>query len=456
MDITAFTEDIQADNEYAYKVLVYPNITFQKNLERDSYVVVIREALRRMTALRPDVHWTLIVPEIVNSLSKLPNVDQKILSMPSYPNLMRTHFNANEFLRLVDWKNQDFDIVYSHLPEHTAQIANVFANSTHLTPKIVGYCHWFEVPENTAYAKTMLWSNLAGLLEMEECGVNSEWLKEFILTEFAWMVTPNILAKLDNIIQPHYLGIDGHDLKYVPNLGHKHIIFNHRANDYTGWSWFAKMMDEIWETRQDFTVHTTLAQSDRPWNKSQNLTFREEYLAFLQQMDFGVGCFEKYSAWSISTTDGLSQGTPYLLPHNLCYPEMVGKDYPLLYSNRADFKKQFVELLDGEGALNSAVVSLKSTVPPMMWDTRVDSWFGNTETPWSSVFDLNKCSLKSKTEGYQKVLGIIEDAGSITKKDLLKKLGWGVSISWSPYRNMLRNESHIRFTKDKYEVRTGK
>ena len=30
----------------------------------------------------------------------------------------------------------------------------------------------------------------------------------------------------------------------------------------------------------------------------------------------------------------------YILPNKLCYPEMVGSDYPLLYDNKDDFLKK--------------------------------------------------------------------------------------------------------------------
>ena len=36
----------------------------------------------------------------------------------------------------------DYDIVYSHLPEHTLQLKNLFFNSTNIDPKFIGYCHW--------------------------------------------------------------------------------------------------------------------------------------------------------------------------------------------------------------------------------------------------------------------------------------------------------------------------
>ena len=37
MNIFNFTEQKDSDKEYKYKVLVYPNITYMKDLEKDSY-----------------------------------------------------------------------------------------------------------------------------------------------------------------------------------------------------------------------------------------------------------------------------------------------------------------------------------------------------------------------------------------------------------------------------------
>ena len=68
MDITRWTEDVEERKEYKHRVLVYPNITYQADLERDSYVVVIREALKHLIEARPDVYWVLIVPSLVKSL----------------------------------------------------------------------------------------------------------------------------------------------------------------------------------------------------------------------------------------------------------------------------------------------------------------------------------------------------------------------------------------------------
>ena len=58
-----------------------------------------------------------------------------------------------------------------------------------------------------------------------------------------------------------------------------------------------------------------------------------------------------------------------------------------------------------------------------------------------------------KSESYNKIVDLIHKKKSVTKKEILDFLGWGVRISFSGYRNRLRNEPTIRFTKNRYEVR---
>ena len=57
-----------------------------------------------------------------------------------------------------------------------------------------------------------------------------------------------------------------------------------------------------------------------------------------------------------------------------------------------------------------------------------------------------------KSESYNKVVDFIHKKKSVTKKQILDHLGWGVRISFSGYRNRLRTEDTIRFTKNRYEV----
>ena len=445
MNIFDFTNDQDSEKEYNYKILVYPNITYMRDLEKDSYVVVLHNVIKELNKIRDDIHWTILSPTDIKSLT-FENTTQIPINMPSYPNAMRCHFNYEEIKKNLRWKYTDYDVLYSHLPEHTLNMINLLENDTNINPKVVGYCHWYEVPENTNYSKTMLMNNVAGMLEMEECGVNSEWLKDLVLDKVARTYHPRIVHSLEEIIQPHYLGIDKVDMKSKPTGNN--IIFNHRDNEYTGFRWFINQMDLLWEKRQDFTVYTTLADIDRPYARRVKISSRDEYLKFLKSMKVGVGCFQKYSAWSISTTDSLSMGVPYVLPNKLCYPEMVGKDYPLLYNNSKEFLQNIEDVLNSDFVRGVAVTYLKKSINDFKWENRVPSWFNK----WNFLNPNEFKMIGNKSESYNKILDFIHKKKSATKNDILTYLNWGVRISFSPYRNRLRKEPTIRFTKDRYEV----
>ena len=447
MNIFDFTKEKDSDKEYPYKILVYPNITYMRDLEKDSYVVVLRNVIKELNKVRDDIHWTIMSPGDIKSLT-FENTTQIPINLPSYPNAMRCHFNYNEIKANLRWKETDYDVVYSHLPEHTLNMSNLLENDTNISPKYVGYCHWYEVDENTNYSKRMLMDNYNGMLEMEECGVNSVWLKELVLKKAKKYYNDEIISKLDKIIQPHYLGIDKINNVEVPTKK-KTIIFNHRDNYYTGWTWFIDRMDELYKQRQDFTVYTTLADLDRPYSKSVKISDRDEYLDFIRSMHVGVGTFQKYSAWSISTTDSLSMGVPYILPNKLCYPEMVGKEYPLLYDGKDEFLKRLNGALDDDGSVDKAKEYLKTKIEEFPWASRVPQWFNGWSFLQTDSFDM----IGNKSESYDKIVDFIHKKKSVTKKEILDYLGWGVRISFSPYRNRLRTESTIRFTKNRYEVR---
>lgn len=435
------------DREYNYRILVYPNITYQKALEKDSFVVVLHNVIRVMNQIRSDIHWTILTPYKTPSL-QFDNTEQRILPMPSYPNTMRTHFNVFDLDKVIDWKSEDFDIVYSHLPEHTLQLKNYFHNRTNLRPKFIGYCHWYEVKENTNYDETMFLANVSGMLSMEECGVNSIWLKNLVLKRAAEYFNDDVIKKLDKIIQPHYLGIDSVDIPDTEPSA-KRIMFNHRDNAYTGWSWFIDEMKSLYDKRNDFSVVTTLINPTKDtsvFQTRERLHNRSVYLNFLSNVYIGVGCFQDYSAWSISTTDGLSRGVPYVLPRGLCYSEMVGSDYPLLYDTKEEFIEIVQKLLD-DPTYRSYIKNtyLRKIANNLLWESTVPRWFNN----WK-VFD--ELDGGKKTDTFDIVKNYIISRGSATKKELINDvLGWGKTFSFQKYRNLLRDDNDIILTEYGYK-----
>ena len=152
MNIYKYANSKDIDKTYNYKILVYPNITYMRDLEKDSYVVVLANVIREINKVRDDIHWTILSPTEVQSLIfkslQFENTTQLQIEFPSYPNAMRTHFDYMNFMKALDWKNNEYDIVYSHLPEHTNLLTNAIYNNTNMRPMFIGYCHWFEVKEN--------------------------------------------------------------------------------------------------------------------------------------------------------------------------------------------------------------------------------------------------------------------------------------------------------------------
>jgi len=82
----------------------------------------------------------------------------------------------NKMLRHEDW-----DFVYTYLPEHTLQLENHFNNMTNCRPVIFGYDAYIEIPKTTGYESSLLRHHYAGLLSMNSCGVNSQAVKDTII-----------------------------------------------------------------------------------------------------------------------------------------------------------------------------------------------------------------------------------------------------------------------------------
>jgi hypothetical protein len=315
--------------EYKFRVLVYPNITKKYNeIMKDSYIVLIPKVLRAITKINPSVHFTILNPIHLFELDEMKNVKQLIYNQKfsSNNNEMRTSFffDGGVFMDVLNYEENDFDMVYSHLPEHTLQISNLLFNQTHSVPKIIGYSHWFDF--NNASVKNMSIQNFAGLLEMETCGVNSQWLKDEVIKQSKKYFNDKVVSKLENIIQPHQLGVDEIDFKEPTNPKIKTIAFNHRGQSYMGFNWFVSSMEKLWKIRKDFRVVTFQKDADcskyewTDYQKPQSLKKREDYLNKLQSCFIGVGCFDGSkgsggASWSISVTDGLSLGVPYVLPN---------------------------------------------------------------------------------------------------------------------------------------------
>ena len=66
-DVSDYFVDKNKSTQYDYKILLYGNYTYRKNLEADSLVEVLRHTIPFISK-RWKVHFTLLIPEFVQSL----------------------------------------------------------------------------------------------------------------------------------------------------------------------------------------------------------------------------------------------------------------------------------------------------------------------------------------------------------------------------------------------------
>ena len=433
------------DKEYKYKVLVYPNITFQKDLEKDSYVVVLGNIIKEMNKIRNDLHWTILSPELIPSL-EFDNTEQLIVPQVSYPNSMRMSFPFKEVYKAINWKHNDYDIVYTHLPEHTGQLKNLFFNSTNIEPTIIGYTHWTEFKEITNYHYQVgLALNIIGLLQQQKCGINTNAQKQLVIKNAKEWFNDYVVKQLDDILEPHYLGWETPN--YEKQTTDKNIIvYNHRPHTYKNYPWFLEQMDKLWEQRQDFEVWVPLAESKEREYITIDKYDRYGYFSKLSSCKVGVCCKQKYEGWAISATDGMSVGVPYMFSDDGSYHELADKA-GIYYKDSNEFLTLMNKVLDDENFRNEYSEKSLQRFEDSKWDKqilKINDMFQN------SMDNLRQIG---KTESYDRMVEFIKNKKSVTKNEIMRHMGdWGVRVKFNGYRNRLRTEKDIKLTKNRYEV----
>lgn len=289
------------------KVLLIPNITYQRDLGSDSYIQVVHKMCRLMS----DYHFISPQTELLDYMN-LNNVEQRIINLPTYPNAMRAHFKSKE------WEIYDPDVIFSHLPEWTYQIKQLFPETS-----IIGYSHWFEFKEVTNYPRRLFRRNVIGILEMERCFVNTEAQRQLLLEEASEYFNERVINRLDEVTTPFHLGVDENDVvDDINDETEKIIVFNHRPDTYKHFPQFVKTIDKLWEQRKDFEVWVPLkGKSDKEWMNTEKFE-KAGYYEKLQRCRVGVSPKQVYRGWSVSTTDGLMNGCPYVMYDDLYYHEL--------------------------------------------------------------------------------------------------------------------------------------
>lgn len=429
------------------RILVYPNITFQKDLEKDSYIQVIKNQIKILNSIRDDLWFYLILPKEVTSLKSnlitrdFDNVTQYYIDLPTYPPTMRSHFDVNIMQKKILSMDLDFDLIMSHLPEHTHQLVNTMYNLTHHQPKVFGYCHWFDLKGVVASSKDSFIQNITGLLEYDRCYLNTEHQKGLVLNQSKKTFNDKVISKLEKILQVQHLGVVETDIvKKINENPEKIIVFNHRPDAYKNYEGFLDIVGELRKIRQDFKVWIPLLKkSNRDFITATSPSHSDDknwYYNELRKCCVGFSPKQKYGGWSVATTDGMMNGVPYIMFNDTYYKELC---------QSADFfddDDSAVKLLD-KYLSDSDYRNQKSKVC-LDWISK-NLIYRNEMIKMSEYMDnlLERTTSVSETPTLKKIIGWIQTDSKITKSEIRKRLGWGRGLKWTPYRRTLMKHPNI-------------
>ena len=434
--------DLEEKKVKTVRVLVYPNITFQKDLEKDSYIQVIKNQIKLLNKIRDDLWFYMILPEPVPSL-QFDNVTQWYTEFETYPPTMRSNFRVDVIRKMLH-NGLDFDLVMSHLPEHTHQLVNTLYNVTHHTPLVFGYCHWFDVREVVAWPKDSFLQNITGLLEYDRCYLNTQYQKDLVLNQASETFNDKTIERLDKILTVQHLGVNVEDIVSDINENpEKIIVFNHRPDTYKHFKQFIEVMDDLWKIRQDFKVWIPLL--DKP-NREYVITDKGDkqwYYKELQKCYVGFSPKQKYGGWSVATTDGMMNGVPYIMYNDTYYHEL--NQMGDFFDNDHDATMLLNTYLDDPQYRNEEAEKALSWIE----DNLV---YKNEVNKMSSYMDelLLKQKVMGDSNKLNEIIDFIRQGQCVTKKDIMNFVGWGRGIKWTPYRRALMSHPNIFDTMDEY------
>lgn len=300
-------------------VLIIPNYTFSKNLEKDSFVDVIYQHIKAVEG----VQWILPVP-MGKGISKLnlPNVRQVQCNISGNMIWMRSNFPL-DVIKL--FKSESYDYVYSHLPDwHVSRFTKV---------PIIGYAHWWEMKECNGESwlnhSRNIYHELVNILDWEVCYLNTQHQKEMLLDNARILFNDETVAKLDSILEVMHLSVNKENIVEKPSYDYeKVIVFNHRTETYKGWGRFYDWMKKYREHRQDFKVWAPLL--DKPvtesWIDSSKYP-KDQYYQLLRTSAVCVQPKQLHAGWSVSATDAMMNGCPVLFEEQDCYFEIDSNAY---------------------------------------------------------------------------------------------------------------------------------
>jgi len=495
------------------RILVWPNITFDiEQLEKDSYVQTIHKMIGGLNKVRNDLWWELVLPLTSNDFKffdEYENVDVVQVKWPQNIQTTRGHFDKfslnTSFVKKdtdkegrlasahdgieykirrernttigktqdtdfnihwkyyedeVNWNFKDIDLIFSHLPETTWNLANYLGNEWHHIPPVLGYCHWFDVPEVCNWQYPAFMRECEGISLMKKCYVNTESQKKLVLKNAEKQFSDEFVKKLNRTIEPYHLPVldsevmDEIKKPFKDGLGTQIIVFNHRTKTYKDFKNFIlKICDPLWSKRQDFKVWIPLLDlaqmkemGDMSWQDrlvknggyidDTKFDDKESYHSYLSKCKVGYSPPQKYNGWSVATTDGMMSGCPFIMFDADYYHELnPTADYFTGYDYAIKLLEKYLD--DDKYRDEKAQESLDYVREKLTWSTAIKRLSEDIDEVIESTPSANP-----NGDGMRKLLDDLKDKGTMTKRELITQR-WGSGIKFTPYRRALMEHPNV-------------
>ena len=436
--------DLSSIGKSTYQILVTPNITNARNLNADSYILVMENVIKELNKIRDDLFFHLPITEFCPRLD-FPNTKQYIFKMPSFPNAMRAHYDFYQWNEVLNAKKIEMDIIWSHLPEQAANIKNHCHNIYSQDIAVIGYSHWIENSEFAPNWKTTFYhNNITGMLQMDKCGLNTQTQIDALLEEASEHYSQKTIDKLKDIMIPLYLGVEQDKIsKSVKTDTDKVIVFNHRTKEYRGWKNFIKIIKELRSQRQDFKVFCSMidpqgqqmlksAFDDMSFFDFHGPADRDEYIAKLENCRVG---FHGGTRWAMSSQDGLCKGIPYVYEIGKETEELFGSQMQTGFTKNSDAIDLFNRMLDDNDWRNEqSQLALDHCSNVHTWSSRIVPFNKMiTEAIDKQLSDVIKSGDKKDD-----IVNFVKKHKMVDTQQMSDYLGWGKQIGFRRYRNYLR------------------
>jgi len=364
------------------------NVTNPSNPEADSGLVFQRSLLTQIATLRTEWVTDLLCTSITSV--NLSNVQ-------CHPILKSETIFESKFrfpwddVRLI--LSSPYDVALVNQPEYTPYFYLLERLYGKPSP-IITYFHY--VPHyDSSVPNRWRDSNFVGLEDlMRFRHLESITLSNFVVTcsRFAVGLLQNLHKRYPNG-NPEFVVIPPPlDLEEIPpeanaanidstEQANSTIVFNHRLYRHYGAFQILRWLDELHSMRKDFKVLITNPTSKRSFARDRRnhyptlcaeyaskLEFveteyipdRRRYYKRLRESAFGIANLFPNAAWSMSVVDMMACGKAVIAPRYACYPEMLGDDYPFLFSGKKEFFEAANSLLDSDHERRKAEMSCVS------------------------------------------------------------------------------------------------